>query len=268
MGARVVVDLQAVQSRDFGERGIGRYVAEMARAVEAAAPGRVHAYTLSPRTTAPGAVEPLVATGRVRWLRPRDVDDLSRGPLVFHATCPFEMRSTLDELWPPAVRRRDAALAVTLYDLIPLREPGRYLADPADRVRYTARLQLVRAADLVLAISERSGRDAVELLGIPPERIRVIGGGASAAFRPPPPRVRRSPAPCAASCPSCARASCCAPGASTRARTWRGSSTPTGCSRPPCAGPTSSCWPATPGPRTRTASWPGPATRAPPARCT
>ena len=53
---------------------------------------------------------------------------------------------------------------MTLYDLIPEIFAERYLADPGLRRRYRARLELVRAADVVLAISETTARDAVELL--------------------------------------------------------------------------------------------------------
>jgi glycosyltransferase involved in cell wall biosynthesis len=70
-------------------------------------------------------------------------------------------------------------LAVTLYDLIPDVFPERYLVDPGLRRRYRARLELVRAADLVLALSESTARDAVERLRVAEDRIVVVGAAAS-----------------------------------------------------------------------------------------
>ena len=76
-------------------------------------------------------------------------------------------------------------LIVTLYDLIPEIFPERYLADPGLRRRYRARLELVRAADMVLAISETTARDASDLLHIPAKRIEVVGAAAGASYARP-----------------------------------------------------------------------------------
>lgn len=177
--APVFVDVQATQSRSHGERGIARYVVEQAAAVERVAPGLVSGFLLNPRFTIPPAVEPLLSTGRVRWAS----TDPPRRNVVLHIASPFELDDTLDAVWPAAWRR--ARLVVTLYDLIPLVFPAQYLRDRVMRARYTARAGLIRCADLVLAVSESTRRDAVELLGVEPDRVRVIGAGVSPAFHPP-----------------------------------------------------------------------------------
>ena len=72
---------------------------------------------------------------------------------------------------------------MTLYDLIPEIFADRYLADPGLRRRYRARLELVRAADLVLAISDATARRrASSISQIPDDRIVVVGAAASAHF--------------------------------------------------------------------------------------
>ena len=74
--------------------------------------------------------------------------------------------------------------AATLFDLIPLRLPDHYLRDPRFARWYHARLATMRECDHLLAISECSRRDAIELLDIDPARITTIGGAADAIFRP------------------------------------------------------------------------------------
>jgi len=97
---------------------------------------------------------------------------------------PFE-EASLEYVWPRAVRRRDAALVVTAFDLIPLVFAEHYLQDPFTHREYVNRCSLLRAADVVLAISEATAGDVVELLGIPERRVLVIGGGVDPWFSPP-----------------------------------------------------------------------------------
>ena len=80
-----------------------------------------------------------------------------------------------------AVRR--LRFAVTVYDFIPLLFPDIYLRDPWQRRRYKARLELIRRADLVLAISETRAADLIEHLRVPPERVVVVGAGVSHRFQ-------------------------------------------------------------------------------------
>jgi len=181
---RVVLDVQATQSVMYGGRGIARYVADHATAIEAAAPGLVRAFLLNSRYTIPAAVERLMATERVRWSDRLD-PDLMRGPLVYHVMSPFEMAVPTAEVWPLAIRRPGVALVATLYDLIPFIFPDVYLSEPGARARYVARSSILHAADVVLAISESTRRDAIRLLGLDPDRVIAVGAGIDEAFRPP-----------------------------------------------------------------------------------
>jgi glycosyltransferase involved in cell wall biosynthesis len=180
----VVFDLQAAQSLAHGSRGIARYAVEHAAAFSRIAPDAVRAFLVNPRFLLPPSTDRFLGSGRLAWSTP-DADALRSGPMFFHVMSPFELGVPLEELWPPAVRRPDVRLAVTLYDLIPLLFPDPYLADQATRGRYMARLQMLRAADLVLAISESTRQDAIRHLGLRPERVRVIDAGVADDFRPP-----------------------------------------------------------------------------------
>lgn len=70
-----------------------------------------------------------------------------------------------------------------LYDLIPLRFPNIYFEDLLFQKWYLEKLGALRDCDLVLAISESSRSDAIELLNIHPEKIVTIWGGIDSHFR-------------------------------------------------------------------------------------
>ncbi len=174
----IVFDLQALQSRAHGERGIARFCLELASALEEQAPGRVDRFLLNPNLPVPAAVDRLRSTGRVAFS-----DELGNRRIdLLHVGSPIELDRPLTEILPVGV----GALVANLYDLIPAVFPDRYLVDTNTRLRYQARLGLYGAADMVLTDSQSAADDAIELLGLSASRVRVIGAGAGAAFRPHP----------------------------------------------------------------------------------
>ena len=74
--------------------------------------------------------------------------------------------------------------AVTLYDLIPLLNPDVYLPVDCERDYYHRKIDSLKRADLLLAISEHSRREAIEALGFAEERIVTISTAVDARFRP------------------------------------------------------------------------------------
>src|SRR5690606_16980831 len=74
--------------------------------------------------------------------------------------------------------------SVTLYDLIPLRFQSDYLSDYSGQVWYREKLKWLNKFDLIFCISESCKSDAVELLGLDPDRITVISAGVDASFTP------------------------------------------------------------------------------------
>jgi glycosyltransferase involved in cell wall biosynthesis len=177
----VLVDVQATQSASHRDRGVARYTAELAAALWRGHPSLVHSFLLNPDEAPPGSVEALVASGRLVASDRCDV----RGARLLHVCSPFELDVGIARLWPARAATRGMRLAVTLYDLIPEIFADRYLADPGLRRRYRCRLELVRAADVVFAISEATAHDAVALLHVPEDRIVVVGAAAAASYVPP-----------------------------------------------------------------------------------
>jgi glycosyltransferase involved in cell wall biosynthesis len=180
----VWVGAQGAQSGTSALRGIGRYIVEHITALLDTAPEVISSVQLTPALPVPGALEPLVRSGQATTEAP----PADGHPRIFHVTSPFEglladassQRLGIDDLWPQIARERDVRTVVTLYDLIPLIMRERYLDQfPFIRTTYTARLGLIRTADHVLTISERTAIDAAEHLRVPEDRLTVIHSGVS-----------------------------------------------------------------------------------------
>ena len=176
----VFFDIQGVQSAAHGERGIARYLTEVSLALERWRPESVARYLLDPQLAVPGSIEPLAVTRKLTFTDRTDASEA----MVYHVGSPFEFVG-LERIWPRFAHRTGMRLAVTLYDLIPALFPDIYLANPEVNVWYRTRLGLVRRADRVLAISEATANDAIEQLGLPEERVVVVGAGVSERFHPP-----------------------------------------------------------------------------------
>ena len=153
-------------------------------AVERSRPDLVGAYLLDPSWPPPANVDELVGTGKLVYLGTAEAQAAVAAARVHHCFSPFELRRRAKDLRPPSVDHLGLRYSTTLYDLIPARHPERYLSDPGERLRYRARLELVRSADAVLAISRTAARDAREVLGIAERSCHVVGTGVSSRFAP------------------------------------------------------------------------------------
>lgn len=87
----------------------------------------------------------------------------------------FEPESVVS-IEPPSNRHYKSA--VILYDLIPLSEPKAYMPNPVVRQWYDRKLESLRHADVILAISDYSKRDAIARLGLDPNRCVNISAAA------------------------------------------------------------------------------------------
>lgn len=175
---------EGAQNYHHLERGIPRYVGSHVRALYQAHPGSIHSVLLNPDLPLPGTANWLLGRRLVGWSTSdrRVARKPASAPRIFHVMSPFEPSTPLTTLWPTWARDSRVATVVTLYDLIPLVFQDRYLVDPRTRAEYLARLDLVRHADQVLAISHGTATDAIERLGLPPSRVHVIDAGANDAF--------------------------------------------------------------------------------------
>lgn len=178
----VYADGQPLQNPITVERGIGRYVTELARAVEHNHPGAVSSWVLRRGYPVPAHTPELIRSARYRM----QGDPRMPAPDVWYQSSPFEsLPEPVDSLWPAWARGRRTRLVTTLYDLIPLIYSDQYLADPTIRRSYFARLELLRHSSRILAISEATARDGMRLLGIPARKFEIVGTAVSESFVPP-----------------------------------------------------------------------------------
>jgi glycosyltransferase involved in cell wall biosynthesis len=106
---------------------------------------------------------------RDAWWYPHGLPGDARGVDVLH--CPT-FRGPV---------RSPVPVVVTVHDLAVLRHPGTFNQWTRHYSRFAVP-RVVQAARLVIAVSEFTRREVVELLGVPEERIRVIPNGVDAVF--------------------------------------------------------------------------------------
>jgi len=203
---RIVIDLQGAQCENRF-RGIGRYSLSLAQSIvrnkgehdviialnglfpETIEPIRSAFDTLLPQENiqvwhVPSAVRHLDSENI--WRRKsaelvREEFLISLNPDVIYITSLFE--GLVDNAVTSIGLLQKIPTAVTLYDLIPLINRKPYLDNPAVESWYENKLDQIRRADLLLAISESSRQEGIEHLGFPLERTVNIGTAADPQFR-------------------------------------------------------------------------------------
>jgi len=203
---RILMDLQSCQSTASGARGVGRLSHELFRSIASLREDR-ELYALV-SDNLPGRIDTgaIAASRLVRlaalpdWRSKRDFLGGNRDSLdalalsariapvnadIVHVSHVFE--GFAERVPLPAVNQRapGQVLSATLHDIIPLLFREHYLRDDAFRQWYFSRLAWLRQADLLLANSDCTRRDAIEVLGIEPWRIATIHGGIAGHFQPP-----------------------------------------------------------------------------------
>ncbi|WP_198670403.1 glycosyltransferase family 1 protein, partial [Dyella sp. C9] len=206
---RLVIDLQACQSSGNRIRGIGRYSLALAQAMVRNAGN--HECVIALNAAIADSVEPmraafteLLPADRIRsWASVAKIAEAFHGgaprsqaagelfrqamrefrPDFVHITSVFE-GSDSDVTNVVGSSAEGLPTAVTLYDLIPLAQSDVYLAQPAVRDWYMRRLEQLKRAELLLAISAFTKGEGVDLLGIEADRIVNIRGACDDVFQP------------------------------------------------------------------------------------
>ena len=203
---RIVLDLQACQTNSRF-RGIGRYSMGLAQAMLRAGNGHEFWIALN------GQLEETIAALRLAFdgLVPQErivvfdvpgpvweidpanawrirASELVREsflarlqPDVVHVSSLFE---GLGDNFVASVGKLEdpERTAVTLYDLIPLLWKETYLADRTVRAWYFRKLQSLKRAPLLLAISEHSRKETIDALALPEGRVFNIACGVDEHF--------------------------------------------------------------------------------------
>jgi len=215
---RLLIDLQSCQSASR-LRGIGRYSSSLARAIAETAGNHEVWLLLSdrfPETIGPirrafadlipsdrivvfDVPGPIAESKRVSTARMRSAEILREyaiaevDPDVVFVSSLFE--GFVDDATTSIGRLGDGPpTAATLYDLIPKLNPDQYLVDPVFRDYYERKLDWLRRADALLAISESSRAESISCLGVDPGKVTNISAAVDDRFsdrKPEPSAVAR-----------------------------------------------------------------------------
>jgi len=168
-------------------RGIGRYTRNLLAAFARLAPEDIDWTLLRLRNFPPADPSLLPRHRDVRTVRLRrpELSMLVIDPILLSAELavvrPRVYHST--QLGLPALRACRAV--ITIHDLAPLRWPEHYLRLPHARIGHAWEYALARRADAIIAVSEATRRDVIDLLHVPPERVTVIPEAVDTEFQPP-----------------------------------------------------------------------------------
>lgn len=205
---RIVIDMQGAQTTGSRFRGIGRYAMAIAQAMVRLR--GEHEILLALNAAFPDSIEPirlafegLLPPENIHvWQIPIPANAAQEENATRRHAAELVREAFLAALRPDAVLitslfeglgddavssvglLHDIPTAVVLYDLIPLIHRQAYLAGNAVVERwYEAGLGHLRRADLLLAISASSDKEAMDYLGFPPSRVVNVGTAADPQFR-------------------------------------------------------------------------------------
>lgn len=205
---RIVIDMQGAQASNR-QRGIGRYSLSLTKAIvehRCAHEVILVLNGLFPETIEPirlvfdsllsqenivvwQGVSPISGMDDANDWRRKSAELLLEGfvaslrPDVLLITSLFEGLADDAALSIHALSRTIPTVAI-LYDLIPLIWRDRYLDDPLVERWYERRLDHLRRADLLLAISDSSRQEGIQYLGFTSDECVNISTAADAQFRP------------------------------------------------------------------------------------
>jgi glycosyltransferase involved in cell wall biosynthesis len=180
---RIVVDVSPLS---LARTGIGNYVRGMVAGLAEAAGGRHELVAFAPSgPRGRGRIrESLAGTGaelrlpllpRAQWWR-SGWSRLGRPP-VETVVGPLDVFHFSDWMYPA---QRGGVRATTVHDLVPLRFPE--LVERGTRRMHGRKLDAVRSCDVVFTNSRFTAGEAVELLGVPEERVVVAYPGIDPRF--------------------------------------------------------------------------------------
>ncbi len=205
---RIVIDMQGAQS-DSRHRGIGRLTLSLVKAIIANRGEHEVILALNglfPETIesiraefdglllqesirvwqAPGPVRYLIAENE--WLR--NVAELIRESFLASLKPDLVLMSSLfeglgdDAVTSIGMLSNTIPTAVILYDLIPFIYRDLYLENPVYEAWYERKLDHLRRAHLLLAISESSRQEAIRYLGFPSEHVVNVSAAVDLKFKP------------------------------------------------------------------------------------
>lgn len=206
---RIVIDMQGAQSTGSRGRGIGRYTMAIVKAI--VQNRGEHEIILALNSQFPEAIESirksfknLLPQENIRvWYSPVQVNHMNRENDWQRTAAELIREAFLANLKPDIVLisslfeglvddavtsigkfSSNSLVAVILYDLIPFIHRKHYLENPVVERWYENKLEHLKRAELLLAISESSRQEALVYLNFPEEKTVNISTAADDHFKP------------------------------------------------------------------------------------
>ncbi|MGF6261519.1 glycosyltransferase involved in cell wall biosynthesis [Paraburkholderia youngii] len=204
---RIVIDMQGLQTRSSGQRGVGRYTENLVKhlIIEAAPKHEIYlalngSFSESIDLIRAKFLHLLPPENIVVWQNFFNAAARSCEPeALAHAGCVIRevflnsfrpdiifstnLQEGLDESAPTSVHKMDfpTLYCSTLHDLVPFYYEDLYLADPGIRKWYTEKIEYAKASDLIIADSHATRNDILEKLKISPSKVFTIELGYDSA---------------------------------------------------------------------------------------
>ena len=172
---RPYLDIQTVQSRGFFERGIPRYATQLSVGLlRSGAP--VAGLGLNPTQPYPRHLPPELARApQLRWNTAAALHRAQEaGPILYHVLSTFERPDVRASALPNHVIGTGIPIVCQVYDLIP--DVTGTLTPGSDGERFhRIRNRLLVDADFLIALSEQTRRDVIEVLNFDPDHCDPVG---------------------------------------------------------------------------------------------
>ncbi|MEH1781096.1 MAG: glycosyltransferase [Nostoc sp.] len=186
---KIAIDLQALQTNNSRNRGIGRYTQSVIEALFSQQNTLSYQLYTNSNLPAPELDDNYFQYNSVDYpyIGSCDINELLLKTVLMAADIdvifiPSPMEGL--ECTIPNYSDFPKKVFVICYDLIPLIFSDRYLNELNMRSLYMKRLKNIQNADFIFAISEATRQDVIKYLDISPERVLNVSGGVSAFFTP------------------------------------------------------------------------------------
>jgi len=188
-------DLQALQTENARNRGIGRYTENVINAIFCN--DLKNHYKLFLNGNYHDKVK--ISTNdnceiiNIDYIQPNDFEHIENNLIQFltfrnhnldilHILSPFEGYPNQLPVINPYLEKLQTTICSTIYDLIPLNFSEHYFSDSNYKKWYFRQLKTIYDSDLLFAISEATRRDIINLLSINPSKVINIEGASAGPF--------------------------------------------------------------------------------------
>ncbi|MCF4967338.1 glycosyltransferase [Nostoc sp. CMAA1605] len=186
---KVAIDIQALQTKDSRNRGIGRYTQSVLESLfnqhnspifELYANATLSEPSLNRNLFPYNSINyPYIGSCKTNDLLLKTTLTSSDADIVLIPSPMEGLECTI-----PNYTNFSKKIFVICYDLIPFIFSDRYLNDENVRSLYMKRLKNVQNADFIFSISESTRQDLIKHLNIEPDKVLNVSGGVSSFFTP------------------------------------------------------------------------------------